>query len=115
MNIFQKRHSQIPQSLFRLSLKNTRILIKANGDTNQTLTGSCNQKTATTAGRDCVRCCNIQRHARTARRQSTETAKQQNNNENDVDLNAQSEPTDLDRDSRTTRLRRCKIEEKIHC
>jgi hypothetical protein len=46
MNITQKHHSQTSQSLFRLSLKNTRIAIKVNGNINQILTGPCNKKIA---------------------------------------------------------------------
>jgi hypothetical protein len=76
MNMTQKQHSQTSQSLFRMDLKNTRILIidkaKHQSDLNQTL----HQKTNTPAGRDSLRCCSIQRYDRTARGQIIKTVKQ---------------------------------------
>jgi hypothetical protein len=87
MNITQKQHSQTSQSLFRLSLKNTRIFIKVNGNINQILTGPCNQKTTTHAGRDPIGCWMLQHPTvcPIAGRQSTKTIKQQNENENESD------------------------------
>jgi hypothetical protein len=81
MDITQKRHSQTSQSLFRMNVKNTRILINGNENIKQSLIGPRNLKTTPPAGRKSVGCCSIQRQARTTRRQSTKTVNQQNTNE----------------------------------
>jgi hypothetical protein len=63
-------------SLFPLSLKNTRIINNGIVNINQSLTGSCNPKTTTPAGRDSVGYCSIHRYARTSR-QGGEARKQE--------------------------------------
>jgi hypothetical protein len=87
MNITQERDSQMSQSLFRLCLQNTRIFMNINRSINQILTGPCDQKTTTAAGRDGFGCCSLQRYARTARRENIKTVKHQNENEMRITYN----------------------------
>jgi F0F1-type ATP synthase alpha subunit len=78
MNIAPNRHSQISQSLFRLSLKNTRILIKRNMNINQIVTGTCNQKTITPVGREQRRMLQhptVSPHRKAAKHENSKAAK----------------------------------------